>query len=276
MTSLVARSVGVELGGKQIIRDVSVQFEGGRIVGLIGPNGAGKSTLIRALTRLLETSEGDVLLDGKAITSYRRKDLAKLIGYLPQGHEMHWPLEVEQLIALGRLPHRSPFSTIGDVDQRAVGCAMDRADVREFRTRTADTLSGGERARVMLARALASEPPILFADEPVASLDPYHQLQVMELLQSLARENMLVVCVLHDLSLAARFCDELVLMESGRVVCCGKPMDVLDREHLKTAYRVNGIYGSTDGEDYVLPWRRLDGKDEIVHPETIARNAEVC
>ncbi len=257
MTSLEAKSVSVEFGGTEIITDIDVRLEAGEIVGLIGPNGAGKSTLLRTLCHLLTPVRGQVFLNETDIKSYPKKNVAQKIGYLSQGHTMHWPLEAEQLVTLGRLPHLSPFERISAADYEAIEQAMRKTDVLEFRTRTADTLSGGERARVMLARVLASKAQILLADEPVASLDPYHQLQVMELLKDMAGEGKLVVCVLHDLPLAARFCDRLVLLEGGRIVALGQTNDVLDPMHLQTAYHVEGIYGERDSERYVLPWRRL-------------------
>jgi len=257
MTLIEACGISYSIQSKTLIEDISLEWAGGQMIGLIGPNGAGKSTLIRTLCHLLKPTQGSVRVKGRAIERYRRKELAKLVGYLPQGQTLHWPLEVDQLVALGRLPHRSPLVRLQKADREAVARAAARADISAFRSRMADTLSGGERARVMLARALAAEPAILLADEPVASLDPYHQLQVMELLQGLARDGVLVVCVLHDLPLAARFCDQLVLMESGRLVTQGEPDKVLERVHLNTAYRVSGIYGSSEGQNYVLPWRRL-------------------
>lgn len=257
MTSLQAISVSIDLGGQRIVRDVSVSLGEGRLIGLIGANGAGKSTLIRGLCRLLPASAGEVLLNGRPLGAYKRKELARLIGYLPQGHGLDWPLEVEQLVALGRLPHVSPFASPSAQDAQAIARAMQRSEISGFAKRAADTLSGGERARVMLARVLASEAPILFVDEPVASLDPYHQLHVMELLHDLARDGKLVICVLHDLPLAARFCDELVLMQDGQVIRQGAVDDVLGRDHLHTAYRVEGVYGENEGKSYVLPWRRV-------------------
>lgn len=257
MTRLEALNLAVELGGQEILHDISLEMNSGEIVGLIGPNGAGKSTLIRTMSHLVPPSAGQLRLDGKSLGAYGRKALARQISYLPQGHTVHWALETEQLVTLGRLPHLSPFAEIGNEDRAVVEHAMDRTHVSKFRKRTTETLSGGERARVMLARALATEAPVMLADEPAASLDPYHQLQVMELLRMLAREGKLVVCVLHDLPLAARFCDRLVLMAEGRIVAQGAPSVVLNRDNLQTAYLVEGVYGTQDGEDYVLPWRRL-------------------
>ncbi|MEM6466016.1 MAG: ABC transporter ATP-binding protein, partial [Pseudomonadota bacterium] len=179
------------------------------------------------------------------------------LSYLPQGHVMHWPLEVERLVALGRLPHLGPMQTAGAADQAVIDHVMARTEVETLRHRTADTLSGGERARVMLARALASETPVLLVDEPVASLDPYHQLHVMELLKGLATDGRLVVCVLHDLSLAARFCDRLVLMNHGSVLADGRTENVLAEDHLAQAFSIRPLRGTHEAQSFVLPWARL-------------------
>lgn len=260
MSHLEARNLSVNIGRARILSDVSVPFRAGYLTGLVGPNGAGKSTLVRALCHLLKAAEGEVLLDGAPITRLRRKDLARKLSYLPQGHTMHWPLEVERLVALGRLPHLGPFTEAGPEDQAAIERAMDRTEVTPFRHRVADTLSGGERARVMMARALAVETDILLVDEPVAALDPYHQLHVMELLRSLADEGKLVICVLHDLALAARFCNAAVLLSQGRVLAQGAPETVLTDPHLRQAYAIASLQGQHEAEPYILPWRRLDAQ----------------
>lgn len=258
MTRLEAHDLNVDIAKTCILSDVSTDFTSGQLTGLIGPNGAGKSTLIRTLCNLLKPTTGKVELDGKDITRYKSKELAKRLSYLPQGHVMHWPLEVERLVALGRLPHLGPMQSAGPEDQAVIERVMARTEVEDLRARTADTLSGGERARVMLARALASETEGLLVDEPVASLDPYHQLHVMELLKGLAKDGRMVVCVLHDLSLAARFCDRLVLMANGKIMAQGPTEEVLSEEHLSSAFSIRPLRGAHEAQSYILPWARLE------------------
>lgn len=256
-TRLLIDGLGVSLGRTPILHDISLALEGGGLVGLIGPNGAGKSTLVRTIVRLIEPARGRIALDGQDITTFSRQALARKLAYLPQGQVVHWPLDVTQLVALGRLPHVTRFSPISPTDEAAIHRALAGADAQAFAHRIATTLSGGERARVLLARALAVEAPILLADEPIASLDPFHQLQVMELLRDIAHDGRLVIVVLHDLPLAARFCTRLILLDEGRVVADGPPEMVLARAHLGAAYDIEGVYGAEGGERYVLPWRRL-------------------
>lgn len=237
MVSLRLDRVGVTLGRRTVVRDVSTTFEPGTLTGIVGPNGAGKSSLARAMLALVP-AEGSILVDGEDVASMPRAELARRIAYLPQGQTLHWPLSVERLVGLGRLPHLGPMSRIGDADAAAIERAMARADVLSLRDRIATELSGGERARTLLARALAVEAPALIADEPLASLDPGHQLDVMELLRAEAAGGGLVIAVLHDLTMAARYCDRLVLIHDGALVAEGTPADVLTPANLAAVYGI--------------------------------------
>ncbi|HKX88578.1 MAG TPA: ABC transporter ATP-binding protein [Sphingopyxis sp.] len=236
MVSLVLDHVGVTLGRRAVVQDVSAAFGAGTLTGIVGPNGAGKSTLARTMLALVPAS-GSVSIDGTGAAAMPRAELARRIAYVPQGQTLHWPLTVERLVGLGRLPHLAPMSRISDTDAAAIERAMARADVLELRDRIATELSGGERARVLFARALAVEAPALIADEPLASLDPGHQIDVMELLRAEANGGGLVITVLHDLTMAARYCDRLLLIDDGRIVADGTPAEVL------TAGRLRAVYG---------------------------------
>jgi iron complex transport system ATP-binding protein len=182
-----------------------------------------------------------------------RATLARKIAYLPQGQTLHWPLSVERLVALGRLPHLAPMSSLAPADLAAVERAIDRADIGALRARTATELSGGERARALLARALAVEAAALIVDEPLASLDPGHQIDVMTLLRSEADAGSLVIAVLHDLTMAARYCDRLLLMDGGRLIGDGAPTAVLDAERLRRVYGVEAIIDGSGGSPLIVP-----------------------
>ncbi|MFA7638865.1 MAG: ABC transporter ATP-binding protein [Parvibaculum sp.] len=266
MSSISVSNIGFSIGEKKILSNIGFTVEGGGLVGLIGPNGAGKSTLARLIAGLTKPESGKIDLDGRPLQSIGRKALAREIAYMPQGHTVHWALEVYQVVALGRLPHLGPFASVSDEDAAAIEQAIDIADIRDFVDRDVTTLSGGERARVMLARALAVESPVLLVDEPIASLDPFHQIKVMHLLRSIAEQGRLVIAVLHDLSLAARFCDRLLLLGEGRLIADGMPRDVLNNLNLAETYAIEGLHGHNAGEDYVLPWRCLD-RAKPVHNE---------
>lgn len=243
--------VAVTLGGRRIVEHVSAELAGG-VTGLIGPNGAGKSTLVRAIAGLVR-SEGAIRIDGTNIGAMPLRDRARCIAYLPQGQSVHWPLTVERLVALGRLPHLAPFARPGAADGEAIEAALERTDLFGLRDRPVDQLSGGERARALLARALAVEARLLLADEPLAALDPAHQIDVMRLLRAEADRGATVIAVLHDLTLAARWCDRLLLIDQGRLVADGSPRDVLSPERIGAVYGVSAFIGEAGGEPLIVP-----------------------
>jgi len=254
-----AKAIAVELGGKPVLRGIDVALQPGEMVGLIGPNGAGKTTLLRALADLIVPVSGSVSYDGEPAPRIGRKELARRIAFLAQGGAVHWQMQAQAVVALGRLPHRKPFADKTPADHAAIERAMAVTDTTSFRDRTLDSLSGGERMRVLLARALAVEAQILLADEPLAGLDPLHQLEAMALLQRTARAGAGVVVVLHDLTLAGRFCDRLVLIDQGRILAAGPPAAVLADDHLGRAFGIRVARGRQDGQDFVLPWHPLGG-----------------
>ena len=259
MSTLAARDVRVSLGGRRVVDRVDLSVEPGEVVGLLGPNGAGKSTLLRVLAGVLAPESGTVLLDGLPVGSIPRGHLARAVAYLPQGAECHWPMAVEQVVALGRLPHRRPFAPMGEQDWASVGRAMETTDVAQFRSRSVGALSMGERSRVLLARAVAGEPRILLADEPVAGLDPAHQLEVMAMLERMAVDGAGVIVVLHDLTLAARHCTRLALLGDGRLVATGDAGTVLCTEHLRDCFGVRAVVGDSPDGPYVIPVGRVSG-----------------
>ena len=251
---IVAEGLRVRLGGALILDNVGFSVAPGQYGGLIGPNGAGKSTLLRVLAGLLAPEAGTVRYDGRPLREIGRGALARQVAFLAQGGEVNWPMQAREIVALGRLPHRGLAAGDAGADAAAVDRALAAAGIAHLADRTASTLSGGERMRVLLARALAVEAAILLADEPTAALDPLHQLRVMQLLRDAARGGTGVVVVLHDLALAARFCDRLVLMRDGRIVEDGVPSDVLTDAHIRTAYGVTVLRGEHEGVPYLLPW----------------------
>jgi iron complex transport system ATP-binding protein len=257
MARLEAKAIHLARGGRAVLAGVDFTVAAGQCVGLIGPNGAGKSSLLSVLAGLLEPASGHVTLDGTPLATVPRQERARRIGYLEQGAACHWPLSVERLVTLGRLPHASPWGGESVTDRTAIARAMDQCEVSHLAARTVTQLSGGERARVMLARALAGEPALLLADEPAAGLDPHHQLQVMELLAGLVAAGTGMVVVLHDLALAARYCTHLVLLdEVGQVAASGPPADLLADGVMERVYGVELLRGERDGVPYVLPWRQ--------------------
>lgn len=228
----------VRLGKRTVLSEVSATLKPGRVTALLGPNGAGKSSLLRAVLALIPAIQGRVLLDGTDVAALAPQKRARLLGYLPQSAELAWNIPARSVVELGRLPHRSRFAAPTSADREAVERAMALTDTREFADRLIGELSGGERARVLLARTLAGDPHWLLADEPLASLDPAHQVDMLERLHGLAEGGRGVVIVLHDLSHAARVADDVLLMKDGRVLAFGPAADVLQPDRLQTAYGV--------------------------------------
>ena len=260
MTLLRAEKITVLFDGRAALRDVSFAVAAGEVVGLIGPNGAGKTTLLRTCARLLTPQDGRVLLEDQALADIPRRDLARVLAFIASGAPCHWPMEVERLVALGRMPRLSPWSPPAEADAAAIRRALELTDATPFRGRATTELSDGERARVMLARALAGEPRLLLADEPVSGLDPQHQLSVMRVLAGLATAGGAVVVTLHDLGLAARFCDRLVALDRGEIVADGLPAEVLSERLLAEVFGIQAVHGERAGEPYLVPWAALDGK----------------
>jgi ABC-type cobalamin/Fe3+-siderophores transport system ATPase subunit len=224
-------------GDRPALRGVSVRLEPGAVIAIVGPNGSGKTTLLRALTGAAPLSEGGVTVLGRPLAEWRARDLARVIGVVAQREETVFPLLVRDTVALGRYAHLGPVAAAGDGDRRIVEDAMQRADVAEFATRRTDTLSGGEWQRVRIARALAQEPRALLLDEPTASLDVRHEMEVFELIRRLAGEGIGSLVVSHHLNLAARYADRMLLLDRGEAVAEGSPAEVLRPETVSAVFR---------------------------------------
>jgi iron complex transport system ATP-binding protein len=244
-------------GGRAILDGASLALDSGELVGLIGPNGAGKSILLRAALGLVPAAGGRVTLDGADFRAMTARARARTVAYLPQDRRVEWRLNVWQIVALGRYPHRAAFGGATPSDRDATEAALEAVDAAHLADLPFAVLSGGERTRVLLARALAVRAPLLLADEPAAALDAYHQLQIMELLRERATAGTGVLVVLHDLSMAARFMDRVALMDRGRIVAMGAPADVLTPDIVRTVYNVSIVTGEQDGEPFLAPWRRI-------------------
>jgi iron complex transport system ATP-binding protein len=254
---LTAQGLSVTLSGRAVLHDVSLALPSGRLVGLVGPNGAGKTTLLRALAGLVP-SEGIVHVGGDALPALSLRERARRFGYLPQGHMVHWPLPARDIVALGRYPHGATDpARLTPADAEAVARAMRIADVVDFAERPVTELSGGERSRVALARVLAVEAPVILADEPTSSLDPRHQIDVMKTLRLATGKGALVIVVTHDLGLAARFADTILVLSDGRLVSQGAPMEALSEQIMADVFRISAYRTEFQREAVIVPWAEI-------------------
>ena len=256
---VVASSVTVGYGQRTIIRDLSATFPAGKITTIVGPNGCGKSTLLRAMSGLLNLDTGTVSVDGQNISDMKRKDVARILGMLPQSPVAPEGLLVSDLVARGRHPHQAWFRQWSSTDEDAVFEALKQTGSADLASRTLDELSGGQRQRVWISMVLAQNTDILFLDEPTTYLDLATSVDILELVDSLRQElGRTVVIVLHDLNLAVRYSDYLVVMKEGQVIASGTPAEVITAELLQEAFdlRARVIEDPETGDPLIVPLRK--------------------
>lgn len=235
-------------GPCDVLQNVSAKAHSGELIALIGPNGCGKSTLLKTLCGIISPSSGRITVNHKSLINFSLKERAKNIAYLSQSREALPSMSVEDVVRLGRAPYRGGLGKISNEGEVAIASALSRTQSDIFKSRRFDSLSGGEQARILLARALTVEAPVLLADEPIAALDPFYQLSMMDILKAEATSGKTVITALHDLSLAAQFADRIWMMHKGKIIADGKPKEVLNAQNLETVFR---IQAPTSGFQYI-------------------------
>jgi iron complex transport system ATP-binding protein len=255
---LSARDISVRYRRDQplVLQSVTCEVATSELVAVVGPNGSGKTTLLKAMLGLLPLERGSVLVDGRPVGAWSRRDLARTVGVVGQQEEAVFPLSVLETVMLGRYAHLGPLDAPGPHDQAAVTDALERCDITSLASRSVDTLSGGEWKRVRIARALAQEPRVLILDEPTASLDVRHEMEMFELVRRLVAGGLAGLVITHHLNLAARFADRIVLLNAGVVVTAGTPVQVLNRETLSRVFQWPvAVTTWRDGSPQVVPLR---------------------
>ncbi len=239
--TLVVEELSVALSGTNIISDVSVSVDSGELLGVVGPNGAGKTTLLRAIQCILPPTTGSVTVEGQPVERLSARQRGRLIASVPQETRLSFSFTVEQAVAMGRNPHIGRFGTADNTDHQAVQSALKRTQLTDFADRPVTELSGGERQRVLLARAFAQNAPLLLLDEPTANLDINHAINTLELVRTAVENGTAAVAAIHDLDVAARYCDRLLLIANGKLLAVGPPASVLTSQRLEAAFDVKTV-----------------------------------
>jgi ABC-type cobalamin/Fe3+-siderophores transport system ATPase subunit len=255
---LAARDISARYRRDQplVLQSVTCEVATSELVAVVGPNGSGKTTLLKAMLGLVRVEQGSVLVDGRPVGDWSRRDLARTVGVVGQQEEAVFPLSVLETVMLGRYAHLGPLDAPGPHDHAAVTAALERCDIAGLANRSVDTLSGGEWKRVRIARALAQEPRALILDEPTASLDVRHEMEMFELVRRLVAGGLAGLVITHHLNLAARFAHRIVLLDAGVVVTSGTPLQVLNQETLSRVFQWPvAVTTWLDGSPQVVPLR---------------------
>lgn len=254
--NIAVQDICFSYNSQPILQDVNLDIQQGMVVSIVGPNGAGKSTLLKCMARLLKPQAGTVHLDGKDIAGKNSRELAKAMGYVPQNTRDIFPFTVLETVLMGRKPHVT--WDVGDEDFRVVTQVMQFLGIEHLAERPLDQLSGGQRQKVFVARALAQQPAIFLFDEPTSNLDVRHQLEVFATIKQLAEnEGRTVIVVVHDLNIAARFSDMMVMLKNGTIYAAGKPEEVITEDNIEKVYNVSSTIIETKYGHYVVPIESL-------------------
>ncbi len=249
MEAISVKKLSVAYESNTIIEDMNLSIPKGKISIIIGANGCGKSTLLKTIARINKPKSGDILINNKNIKKVKEKDIAREVAFLPQGPVCPSGLTVRELVAFGRFPHQKMIGGLNNHDKDIIDWAIKETGLSEFADREVENLSGGQRQRAWIAMTLAQETDIIMLDEPTTYLDMSYQLEVLEVLQKLNREKQItVVIVLHELNNACRFADNIIGLKKGKIVCQGRPLDVINKENLKEIYGIDAkLQLSEDG-----------------------------
>ncbi|HSD58870.1 MAG TPA: ABC transporter ATP-binding protein [Methanotrichaceae archaeon] len=257
MVKITLKGVTFSYGSSKILSDLNVAVEDSEVLSLVGPNGSGKTTLIKCIDRILKP-KGSILLDNREIDGMSQQEIARQLGYVPQSSSTPLATTVFDAVLMGRRPHISWRVSDSDLDK--VAEVLELLHLEGLAMRDFSQLSGGQKQKVLIARALAQEPSVLLLDEPTSNLDMKHQLEVMEIIRNLVLEKKIsAVMAIHDLNLAARFTDKLVMLKSGRVYAAGEPNSLLSEANICNVYGIEAVVMNALGRPYIVPLRSLNG-----------------
>ncbi len=253
MEAISVRNLSVSYEDNNIIEDMDLSIPKGMITIIIGSNGCGKSTLLKTIARINKPKNGDIFINNKNIKKIKEKDIAKEVAFLPQGPVCPSGLTVRELVAYGRFPHQKLIGGLNSHDKEIIDWAINETGLSDFKDREVENLSGGQRQRAWIAMTLAQETDIIMLDEPTTYLDMSYQLEVLEVLEKLNKEkNITVVIVLHELNNACRFANNIVGLKKGKIICEGKPIDVINKSTLKEIYGINATLTNSENGEYPI------------------------
>ena len=253
MEAISVKNLLVAYENNTIIEEMNLSIPKGKISIIIGSNGCGKSTLLKTIARINKPKSGEIFINQKNIKKVKEKDISKEVAFLPQGPVCPNGLTVRQLVAFGRFPHQKLIGGLNEYDKKIIDWAIEETGLTEFADREVENLSGGQRQRAWIAMTLAQETEIIMLDEPTTYLDMSYQLEVLEVLQKLNKEkNITVVIVLHELNNACRFADNIIALKKGKIICEGKPIDVINKETLKKVYGIDANLELSEDKTYPI------------------------
>jgi iron complex transport system ATP-binding protein len=239
------------------LEGVGLKLNKGEILSIVGPNGAGKTTLLKCIVRIVKPERGTILIDGKDASQMKRLDLARCVGYVPQSSPSKFPITVFDAVLMGRRPYIAWKPSKKDLE--VVADLLMSMDLEDLALRSFDELSGGEKQKVLLARAFAQDPNYLLFDEPTSNLDLRHQMEVMEMISGMVRETgVAAILAMHDLNLASRFSDRILMLNAGKIFCNGEPLQVMTVENIRSVYGVQVTINLSDGHPYIVPIRQVN------------------
>ncbi|MBM7557644.1 ATP-binding cassette domain-containing protein [Halanaerobacter jeridensis] len=239
---------------QSVLEDVNFKLDHGEVLALIGPNGSGKSTLLKCINRILKPQVGSILIDGDITTDYHQQEMAKCVGYVPQEESKNFPTSVFETVMMGRKPYINFKAQ--DEDLEIVAAIIDELGLEDIAQRNINQLSGGQQQKVLVGRALAQQPEVLLLDEPTSNLDLKHQLEILNLIQAQIKDNISSVIALHDLSLAARYSDKIIILKDGKIFAAGG-LEVLTPENLEAVYEVEVSVADVGGRKVIIPERPI-------------------
>lgn len=242
-------------GNKKILDNISFEVESGEILGILGPNGSGKTTLLNVLNGVLKKKNGDIFIKNKKIEDYSRKELAKIMAILPQDMSPSFDFTVYEIVSMGRYPHLGLLDSFSEKDEKMIENAMEITDVLKFKNKSIREISGGERQRVFIARAIAQEPEIILLDEPTSNLDLKYQIEILDIIEKMRKEGKTIIISMHDVNLAIKYCSRLALLSSGKIYAIGKPDEIIDEKSISEVYGIEGkiIRNGNNRIVFVLP-----------------------